>query len=193
MKDVLDEEYFNLLQMIENSSKRLAWTIDLIINMAQIHTGNLSIKKTRFNLNYLLSKLKHEFQSVADEKSLYFEIIFPETDLIVSADEYTVEKVLVNLLDNAFKFTTKGGIKVELSEEEGKKLIQISDTGQGISDNYMDNLFTPFTQQEMGYSRSIDGLGLGLALVKTFTEMNDIDLEVKSEPGKGTQFRLLFK
>ena len=161
MKDRLSEEYFEMLQLIENSSKRLVWTIDLIINMSQIHTGNLSITKTEFNVIGMLKKLKYEFQSIADEKSIEFVLNTGMDELMISADEYSVEKIFINLLDNAFKFTEKGHVTIDVIVDDNKKIIKIIDTGHGISKAYMDNIYTPFTQEEMGYSRTVDGIGLG--------------------------------
>lgn len=193
MKDELNEEYFEMLQLIENSSKRLTWTIDLIINMSQIHTNNLVVTKTDFDLVWMLRKLKHEFQSLADEKTIDFVFEPALKELIVNADEYSVEKIFVNLLDNAFKFTDKGSVIIQVQLTGGKKEVTIRDTGNGISQKYLDEIYTPFTQQEMGYSRSIDGIGLGLALVKKFTEVNNAEIDVFSELGKGTEFRVLFE
>ncbi|WP_348265402.1 ATP-binding protein, partial [Salmonella enterica] len=71
--------------------------------------------------------------------------------------------------------------------------VDISDTGIGISEDYLPNLFTAFTQEEQGYSRKYQGNGVGLALVKKYSELNEAEVEVRSEKGKGTTFTVTFK
>ena len=77
--------------------------------------------------------------------------------------------------------------------ENEQKIVEIIDTGIGISDNYLKELFQPFSQEEQGYCRKFEGNGLGLALVKKYCEMNDADIEVESKKGVGTKFKVTFK
>ncbi|NCQ04762.1 MAG: hypothetical protein GW834_09800, partial [Cyanobacteria bacterium] len=93
---------------------------------------------------------------------------------------------------NAIKYTKKGIISVILSKNQNKIVIEIVDTGIGISNEFIPTIFDAFTQEEQGYTRKYEGNGLGLALVKNYVEINKGNISVESIKGKGTTFRVEF-
>jgi CheY-like chemotaxis protein len=98
-----------------------------------------------------------------------------------------------NLIDNAIKFTNKGFIKVILKEEPGDEIIlEVIDTGIGIDKKYLDNMFEPYRQEQMGYGRAYEGIGLGLSIVKKVLNLNNAAINVESKKGKGTIFSIHF-
>ena len=109
---------------------------------------------------------------------------------MVFADKYTLTQAFQNLLDNAVKFTEAGGIEVFSYENEESIFVDISDTGVGISQEYLPRLFKPFSQEEEGYSRKFDGNGLGLALTKKYIDLNQGEISVVSGKGQGTTFTI---
>jgi signal transduction histidine kinase len=111
---------------------------------------------------------------------------------MVNADEYTITQIFDNLLGNAVKYTLEGEIEINVKRNKRSIRIEISDTGIGISKEYLPNLFQPFTQEEQGYTRKFEGTGLGLALVKKYCDLNNAEIECESEKGKGTMFRITF-
>ena len=123
-----------------------------------------------------------------------FNFTCEEEDTFLKADEYSVKQIFSNLIDNAIKFTNKGEINIRLFRNEHQSLnVEVQDTGIGISRDYLPELFKPFTQEQQGYTRKYEGNGLGLALVKNYCQINNIDLAVKSKKGIGTEFKLTFQ
>ena len=104
-----------------------------------------------------------------------------------------IGQLFYNLLDNAIKYTKEGGVTVTIIHQNEDILVKISDTGIGISDEYLPRLFDPFTQEETGYTRKYEGNRLGLSLVKKYSEMNNVRIEVKSKKNVGTEFTVIFK
>jgi signal transduction histidine kinase len=104
-----------------------------------------------------------------------------------------VTQIFQNLIGNAIKYTPKGNIDVILDDWTGDKLrVIVKDTGIGISKDYIANLFSPFSQEDVGHKREFEGNGLGLALVKKYVEMNNADILVESEKDKGSTFTVIF-
>jgi signal transduction histidine kinase len=103
-----------------------------------------------------------------------------------------VRQIFDNLIHNAIKYTHKGGIEIDIYSNTNSIQVVVADTGIGISEEYLPNLFKPFTQEEHGYTRKYEGNGLGLALVKRYCELNDTQIKVESKKGEGTKFTLEF-
>ena len=106
----------------------------------------------------------------------------------------SISQMFCNIIDNAIKYTPKNGeIEIVLYEKDDRLFVEIADTGIGISHEYLKNLFTPFTQEEMGYTRKFEGNGLGLAIAKKYAELNNAVINVKSTKGEGSNFTVIFK
>lgn len=188
-KDLADG--FNI---IENGGKRLIRTIDLILNMSEVQTGHYDLNLQRLDLyNNILMNIYTEFSVNAQVKGLDFSIKDESEGARVLCDHYTVTQIFVNLIDNAIKYTKEGYISVYLHKRDKQLIVDVGDTGIGISEEYMKNLFTAFSQEESGYTRRFEGNGLGLALVKKYCELNNAQISVVSEKGKGSTFSVSFE
>lgn len=179
---------------IQISGKRIIRTIDLILNASELQTGLYEYYPKRVSLREeILGSMEKEFSLQAEEKNLDF-IINIETGYdSVICDEYSVGQIFSNLIDNAIKYTNDGFVKVNLYRDFQDKLVAtVEDSGIGISDAYLPELYTPFSQEDRGYSRKFDGNGLGMALVKKYCELNEIEIDVESRKGAGTKFTLIF-
>jgi signal transduction histidine kinase/ligand-binding sensor domain-containing protein len=185
------KDYFSV---IDRSGKRLIRTVDLIINMSELQTGLLECEFKIFDLfEEIIHKKYNEYLSTARENNLSFEITKDAGGYPIYADQNTVEQIFENLINNAFKYTAQGGVKIRLLRETlGSIAVEIIDTGIGISPEYISNLFKPFTQEEGGYKRKYEGNGLGLALTKKYAEMNNAHIRVSSEKGAGSVFSVSF-
>ena len=138
--------------------------------------------------------MKVEFANIAYERNLEFVVRNENVNERVICDSYTVIQMLSNLLDNAIKYTPKGKVELILSKNsDGEIYFEVKDTGIGISEEFRENLFSPFTQEETGYTRKFEGTGLGLALVKKYAELNNAEIKVRTEKGKGSSFTVVFK
>jgi len=181
----------NAFKVIDVSSDRLIRTIDLIINLSKIQTGNFETNFSKFDIEKdLLDELTMEYYSRAKMKNLALKYNNAANRTRVYADQYSLEQIFINLIDNAIKYTSKGEIDITLKNENDKVCITVCDSGIGISKDYLPKLFSPFSQEEAGINRRFDGTGLGLALVKKYAEINNAEINVKSAKGKGTQFTI---
>lgn len=184
-------EYFSSIDL---SSRRLTKTIDSILNMSELQTQSYQPSLSRVNMCDLMEQLKKEHAQQAGLKNLNLYITAKTKNTIIICDEYSVTQIFANLIDNALKYTLKGEVQVVIDRNKKKELyVEVKDTGIGISQEFLDQLFNPFTQEETGYSRKFEGNGLGLALVKSYCDINHAGVEVESEKGKGTTFRVTFR
>ena len=185
-------EYFKI---IEISSRRLTRTIDLILNMSEMQLGIYNAEYERIDLvNDIMLNLNREFSGLCAANGLEYNFKNDTSDSVLMCDRYSVSQIFVNILDNSVKYTSKGKIEVLVSRNEEALLqVTVSDTGIGMSREFIEKLFEPFTQEEHGYSRKYEGNGLGLALVKKYCELNHADIKVESEKEIGSKFLITFK
>ncbi len=180
--------------IIKIGGKRLIRTIDLILNMSEIQAGTYDYVPKEINFySEVVVHLFDEFKHQADSKGLELNLIKKTDEHYIYADEYTIIQVFNNLIDNAIKYTPEG--KVEIVVERNEKddyLVHIADTGIGISDDYLPQLFHAFSQEDQGYARKFEGNGLGLALVKKYCELNSALIKVKSKKNVGSIFTVVF-
>lgn len=179
---------------IQISGRRITRTIDLILNASELQTGLYEYYPKRVSLGKdLFSVIEKEFAQLANDKNLDFKLnIETEYDSVI-CDEYSVGQIFNNLIDNAIKYTNEGTVKVSLFRDLQDKLVAtVEDSGIGISEDYLSELYTPFSQEDHGYTRKFDGNGLGMALVKKYCELNEIGIDVESRKGTGTKITLIF-
>ncbi len=186
----IGSEIFGLYNNIESASRRLIRTIDLLLNMSEVQTGKYDANYSEFNLLELVENITKEMYYIAKSKGLDLNVKIDTVNTRVYGDQYSIAQIIVNLIDNAIKYTPHGNVDLEISELEDKLKISIKDTGIGISEAFLPKLFDAFTQEEEGYIRSFEGTGLGLALVKHYCDINKATIKVLSQKGKGSQFIL---
>ncbi len=186
------QEYFD---SIDRGGRRIIKTIDMILNMSELQTGVFEVVPRKINLKKdIFESILKEYERMAKSKNieLILNVKARKTDII--GDSYSVMQLFSNLVDNAIKYTEKGKVVIEILRNKKRELtVTVADTGIGISQNYLPDLFEPFTQEEGGYTRKYEGTGLGLALVKQYCSVNDAEISVESKKGKGTKFTVTFK
>lgn len=192
LKDKISPDLMKMFSSIDNSGRRLYRTIDLNLNMALVMTSGYKCSFQRLDIIPIINQLTMEFRHYAREKNLSYS--FEETlgGSLIYADAYSFTTVMQNLLDNAIKYTRQGSVSVTAAQAgSGYISVTVKDTGIGMSQEYMEKLFHPFTQEIMGYSRPFEGNGLGLALSKRLLELNKGDIRVHSIKGTGTEVTIL--
>ncbi len=194
LKETVDEDQNLSLELINKAGNRIIRTVDLLLNLSELQAGTYqTIIKTFDIYTDVLSKLVVDYKKIAAERGidLTIKVVTRETEL--NADSYTVNQIFTQLIDNAVKYTEKGNITINIKRNEKNNLIvEVADTGIGIADDYLSNLFEPFSQEEMGYSRKYEGNGIGLTLVKKYCDLNRAFIEVESIKDKGSTFRVIF-
>ena len=194
LQDQVDEELKKGFDVIDEEGKRIMRTIELIINMSELQTGNYNFNAKEIDLNTdIIQKQFQNYQPVTKQKKIAFNIVNNIDNSKVLADEYSVNQIFYHLIDNAVKFTSTGKVEINLNKDPRNNVyVDVIDTGVGISEEYMKMLFTPFTKEEKGYTRNFEGNGLGLALVKKYCDLNNAEIKVTSQKGKGSIFRVTF-
>jgi len=182
-----------LFEGIDISSNRIIRTVDMILNYSRLHIGEFNITPNKINISLICTNLVKEFHIAAKNKSLELSFRNNCGSTAIFADEYSITMAISNLLDNAIKYTNKGSVNVILHKEKNDDLIlDVKDTGIGINQEYLDHIFEPYLQEEMGYGRAYEGIGLGLAIVKKVINLNKCVINVESKKGEGTTFSINF-
>ena len=194
LEETLTEDVLESFKVMSNAGRRIIRTIDLILNMSEIQTKTYEPVYEEIDiLEDILFEQRHEFKFIAKEKGLTFTIRNSAENTTIEGDRYTIGQIFNNLIDNAIKYTFKGSIEVSLYNKNEQLLVDIKDTGIGISEEYSKNIFVPFTQEDSGYTRKYEGNGLGLALVKEYCRINFADISFVSKKEEGTTFTVGFK
>ncbi|MCB0723840.1 MAG: PAS domain S-box protein [Ignavibacteriae bacterium] len=193
LEPTLDDELKGDFEVIEDASQRLMRTIDLILRMSEIQTGNYQYIPKELDLySDILQNLYKQFKVSSDKKNIKLSLTNNASGTVVNGDEFSIMQIFSNLIGNALKYTIQGSIEIIIGEKDNELYVEVSDTGIGISKEYIPHLFQLFSQEEKGYTRKFEGNGLGLALVKNYCEMNNSRIEVESEKYKGSTFTVFF-
>ena len=190
----LEEDHRLSLELINKSGNRIVRTVDLLLNLSELQAGTYKPIYKKFDLcSEVISKLLLEYKNFATEKNLKLTTKVKTNDTNLTADIYTVTQIFAQLIDNSIKYTEVGEVSLIISRNRNNHLVvEVKDTGIGISEDYLPYLFEAFSQEEMGYTRKYDGNGIGLSLVKNYCELNNAKIKVKSKKNKGTSFIIVF-
>jgi len=180
-------------ESIKTASDRIIRTLDLILDHSEMKLGTYEPKFERVSLVHdVLAPIIRENEINAIQKGLKIEFLFSDEG-IVSGDKYSLHQIFTNLIDNSIKFTNRGKITVNTSRDIlDRVVVNITDTGIGISEDFLPYLFDIFSQEDQGYSRRYEGNGLGLSLVKKFCELNKAKIRFNTQKGIGTSFSIIF-
>ncbi len=193
LQDKLPAGMESTFSIIDKSAQRLIKTIDSILNISRMQTGNYDVKFEQLDLHKdILEDLVLEFYMRAKEKNLEFIYENHSENCIINGDRYSLTQLFANLIDNAVKYTFSGSIKITISNVKHATLVDIQDTGVGISKDFLPYLFNPFSQEDTEQTRAFEGTGLGLALVKNYAGINKALVNVQSQKGEGTTFTVSF-
>lgn len=191
----LTEEQLDFASTIKRSSDSLLVIINDILDFSKIRAGKLTIEKIDFALGEVAENIKKIFQYRVGEKGLLFNFeIHEDVPLGLNGDPYRLNQILVNLAGNALKFTQKGSITIRVTletrtPEEIVLSFAIADTGIGIPEDKLVEIFESFTQASLGTTRNYGGTGLGLAITKQLLELQKGTISVESKINEGSTFR----
>ena len=185
-----EENNQRFLGVIRKNAQRMHRLIDDILELSIIESGKISLESKNVNLHHLIEETFTNLSGKAKEhKTKLVNKVAKET--FVFADSVRLEQMLTNLIDNAVKFNhEKGIVTVELVRREGKDIISVSDTGEGISGDHLQRIFERFYRTDRARSREIGGTGLGLAIVKHLARLHGGEVSVNSTLGKGSTFSI---
>ncbi len=187
-------EYADYLRDIHESGNHLLEVINDILDVSKIETGKLVLSETEVDVAVLVDKCQRITEGRAKEGKVEVNLVHGTVLPPLFADERLLKQIVLNLLSNAIKFTPEGGsVTLDVAvEPTGGYIFRVSDTGIGISGEQLETVMQPFTQIDAGYDRKYPGTGLGLALVKSMTEMHGGDVSIESTLNIGTTVSVAF-
>jgi PAS domain S-box-containing protein len=184
--EINDPIHSALVQNIRRATLNLEQRINELIELARGEVGMLKIEPVPIDMVQIVREIGAEMGPVAAGKGLNLISEIPEALPLVLGDKSRLRQVLINLISNSLKYTFKGTVTLRASSyDEGSILVQVEDTGKGISKEQMEYLFDPYLRKSVDSER-LGGLGIGLALSKMFVELHRGKIWAESTPGKGT-------
>jgi two-component system phosphate regulon sensor histidine kinase PhoR len=182
------------LQIISENAHRLSRLVDDLITLSSIELGEMKLQLEGVSVTEIIGKALPMFEAKAEDKSLTMETHIPGGLPLIHADRDKVVQIIVNILDNAVKFTPDGG-KISVSayeDDKGSVIIEVSDTGLGIPKSEIPRLGERFYRADKTRARELGGTGLGLSIVKHLLKAHQGSMEIDSQIGKGTTVSLYF-
>jgi PAS domain S-box-containing protein len=178
------------LQLAHRNALRLLKLVNSLLDFSRIEAGRVQASFEATDLAALTSDLASTFRSAIERASLTFNVECAALAQPVYVDREMWEKIVLNLLSNAFKFTLRGSVAVRLQAEGGSAVLEVRDTGSGIPEHELPRLFERFHRVEGTVGRTLEGSGIGLALVQELVKLHGGTIAASSELGTGTTFRV---
>ena len=185
-------------QIMRRNARRLLQLVNQLLDLSRLESGRMQLQVAEGDLGRFVKALAWSFESLAARKQITLEVQTPETPVMAWFDRDKVEKILTNLLSNAFKFTPEEGrIRVELDPANEEVALRVIDSGIGIPQAQLEHIFDRFYQINHAPAVAEDapaqtlGTGIGLALIRELAELHGGSIRVESEDGKGSVFTLL--
>ncbi len=178
-----------LIQSIYQNSLRLQKLIQELTQFRKVELGKEKLRIRTLNISQFVEEILQSFRQYALEKEIRLTFETPDQALFVQADSDILEKILINLISNALKYTEPGGqVAVKLWKENNLMYYSVSDTGSGIDESEMSRIFERFNDIHHKGERSINSVGIGLSLTQKLIKLHKGDITVKSTPGEGSDF-----
>jgi PAS domain S-box-containing protein len=184
----LSDEQDKQLRMIQGSASHLLNLINDVLDISKIEAGQMPLANESFDFKSAVDSCLAKIKPLAEKKGLALIETIDFDSLKIISDRRRVEQILLNLLSNAVKFTESGSVTIDCSVKKNTLTTKVIDTGIGIKKEDLVLLFKPFSQVETGLTRKYEGTGLGLSICMHLVELLGGRINVRSEPGKGSEF-----
>lgn len=178
------------LEVVHRNGLRLLKLVNALLDFSRLEAGRVQARYELTDLGAFTAELASVFRSAIEKAGMRLIIDCPALNLPVYVDRDMWEKIVLNLLSNAFKFTAEGEIEVSLTAQGETVVLTVRDTGTGISEQQLPQIFERFHRVEGARSRTHEGTGIGLALVQELVKLHGGEIAVSSEVGEGTQFAI---
>jgi PAS domain S-box-containing protein len=192
MAGPLNAEQTKQLGMVQVSARHLLDLINDVLDISKIEAGQLEIRRARFDLLASIKNVTASLMPLAEKKALTLRVVVPESMDPMESDRRRVEQILLNLYNNAIKFTDRGDVTltVDVVERETRRFVRfrVADTGIGMKPEDLSKLFQPFRQIDSGLQRQHEGTGLGLAICRRLTLLLGGTIQAESSWGEGSVF-----
>jgi len=188
MSGPLNEEQAKQLSMAKSSANHLLDLINDVLDISKIEAGQVQLARKSFDVRSVIEAALRTVLPLAAKKGLSLDSVIASDVGVMISDRRRVEQILINLVNNAVKFTEQGNVRIECRINEGRLETCVHDTGIGIKAEDVGKLFIPFSQIDTGLVRNHEGTGLGLSICRKLVEMLGGTIRVESEWGKGSAF-----
>ena len=192
-KQTLTEKGEQYVSMIEKNANQMLQLVNQILDFRKIQNGKMILHISQVDLNELIKSFKDEFSVMSEENEISFSFQLADEEIMLWADKEKLEIVIRNLLSNAFKFTQAGGnifVSTGITHDGERFFVRVEDTGVGIPQNKMTEIFERFFQGENSKSAQYPGTGIGLALSKEIVNLHHGLINVESKPEQGSVFTI---
>ncbi len=179
------------LNIIKRHTERLINIVGDLLLLSELEEDGLTYVKEKVNLKEMVKDIFIIFEQKAKEKNLKLNLIC-EGKPLIEGDHFKLEQMFINLIDNAIKYTDNGKVSVLLKQNDKEVIVKIKDTGIGIPKEHLDRIFERFYVVDKSRSKRLGGTGLGLSIVKHIVLLHNGRIDVKSLPGEGTEFVIIF-
>ncbi len=184
------ENNLHFLNVIRRNAERMHSLIADILELSLIESGNVAVNIREIRLHSAVQDVMNTLSAKAKEREIALRNLVPE-QAVIFADPVRLEQMLTNLIDNAIKFNRhSGSVTVDFDQADGRDVISVTDTGEGILPEHAQRIFERFYRADRARSREIGGTGLGLAIVKHLARLHGGEVAVTSTLGSGTTFRI---
>lgn len=191
LSEMDNKNHREMAKIIYKSGKRLNETLNSILDLSKIESQKLDLKLSNIELVTMVHECKYVFSDAVNKKGLKFSVSSDREKVFIKSDQNIVHKVLCNIIDNSVKYTSEGEIDIRVSETSENAIIKISDTGIGIPEENLNQIFEPFRQGSEGLNRKYEGMGIGLTITRKYIELLGGRLNIRSEQGKGTVIEIV--
>ena len=189
LRETSESQTLNYAANIKNASKTLLSIINDILDLSKIESGKMELIPIEYEFSSVLNDIVNMTMKKAKDKGLSYDLsVEPDIPSVFKGDEIRIRQIILNITNNAIKYTERGGVNLHFSFDNGHLIICVSDTGMGIKEEDMDKLFSSFQRLDETKNRNIEGTGLGLNITKQLVEMMGGRINVESEYGKGSTF-----
>lgn len=186
-----DTKLVSQLEIIHESGERLLNTINSVLDLAKIEANKFEIIYNETEINDFISKILIPLKTIAIKKGLLLSTKYDTKSFAGKVDQRYLEMIINNLVGNAIKYSDEGMIFIKVREENKAILLEVSDSGIGMSEEFMEKLFRPFEQESEGYGRRYEGSGLGLTITKNLIDLLGGSIYIESTKGKGTYVKVI--
>ena len=193
LREVLkDHEEGMLLENMLDASRRLLKTLSELLDLSDLESSAIQLKNEKIQASKIVGEISATALGLAEMKGLKF-IVDIKNDFFIKFDATYFHRLIESLVDNAVKFTSHGTVQISCDVVDGQGIIKVADTGIGISEEHQAMVFDAFRQASEGFSRSYEGCGLGLTLVRRIIDLAGGTISIDSKIGSGTCFTLAFQ
>lgn len=187
----LNSEQEECVDAVLRESDKLRFLIEALVKLSRLENGILSLNPAKESVPSIVAEVASEMRSKADIKGLYIRTELHEEDVTASFDRKWTAEALINIVDNAVKYTQTGGITISVNDYEMFACITVKDTGIGIAEEDIPKIFGRFNRLES--SRNEEGVGIGLYLAREIVKLEGGYMKVASKPGEGSEFAVFLK